>query len=71
MTVVEGTDIDIMCKVSGFPVPTHIWYKVGYTPAELKELAREWFLLRIVYLDWFNTKSGANPTAYKFTTIAL
>ena len=30
MTVVEGSDVEILCRVSGYPKPSHIWYKVRH-----------------------------------------
>ena len=29
VTVLEGTDIQILCTVKGYPLPTHKWYKVN------------------------------------------
>ena len=29
VTVLEGTDIQILCTVKGYPLPTHKWYKVS------------------------------------------
>jgi hypothetical protein len=28
MTVVEGLNVEVLCKVNGTPMPTHTWFKV-------------------------------------------
>ena len=31
MTIVEGKDIEILCKAEGYPQPTNTWFKVTYS----------------------------------------
>ena len=30
MTILEGTEITVFCTVTGYPLPTHQWFKVKY-----------------------------------------
>ena len=51
LTVAEETTIDILCKVQGYPIPKHIWYKVNISDAfensrSQEILARQSFLPR-------------------------